>query len=96
MYIKVDENKITNEQLQAISEILGNPRLDVVMNVHYEACRFEIECAIENMLEAKEYEEFKASEEYEDKIERWTSMLYYSSDYSWECLYEKASEIIEL
>ena len=51
MYIKVDESKISNEQLVAISEILGIPRLHVVLNVHYEVCKKEIECVIENSMD---------------------------------------------
>lgn len=94
MYIKIDENKITNEQLAAIAEVLGSPRVDVVYNVHYEACRFEIECVIENAMDYKSAEKFK--KENEDAIIRWTDMLYYSSDYQWDRLYEKAEDIVDL
>ena len=93
MYIKVDENKITNEQLKAISEILGSPRLDVVRNVHYEACKHEIECAIENTMEMKELAKYKEDGDYEFMLEDLTGQLYYSSDRQWDDLYEKAEAI---
>jgi hypothetical protein len=94
MYIKVDESKISNEQLVAISEILGIPRLNVVFNIHYEACKKEIECVIENSMDYESAEKFK--KENEDVVIRWTDMLYHSSDYQWDRLYEKAEDIVDL
>lgn len=94
MYIKIDKDKITNEQLAAIAEVLGSPRVDVVYNVHYEACRYEIECVIDNAMDYKSAEKFK--KENEGTIIIWTGMLYYSSDYQWERLYEKAEDIVDL
>ncbi len=94
MYIKIDEDKITNEQLAAITEILELPIVDMIYNIHYEACRFEIECVIENAMDYESAEKFK--KENEDTIIRWTDMLYYSSDYQWDRLYEKAEDIVDL
>lgn len=94
MYIKINEDKITNEQLAAIAEVLGTPRLDVVFNVHYEVCKYEVECVIENAMDYESAEKFKA--ENEDTITRWTDMLYYTSDHLYDCLYEKAEDIVDL
>ena len=99
MYLQFNKDIITRKQLIAIMEILELDNIndiDWFTNIHYQTCRYEIECAIENMLGTEELNEFKASEDYEEKIERWTSMLYYSSDYHWEQLYDKAETIIEL
>ena len=97
MYLKFNKDEITGAQLKAIAAILELDNvedLEWFYNVHYEACRFEIECVIENSMDYKSVEKFK--KENEDTIIRWTDMLYYSSDYQWDRLYEKAEDIVDL
>lgn len=97
MYLKFDKDKITGAQLKAIAAILELDNvedLEWFYNVHYEACRFEIECVIENAMDYESVEKFK--KENKDIIIEWTDMLYYSSDYQWDRLYEKAEDIVDL
>lgn len=98
MYLKFNKDEITGAQLKAIAAILelDNVKdLEWFYNIHYEACRFEIECVIENTIDnTKSAEKFK--KENEDDIIEWTDELYYSSDYQWDRLYEKAEDIVDL
>lgn len=97
MYLKFDKDKITDAQLKAIAAILELDNvedLEWFYNVHYEACRFEIECVIENAMDCESVEKFK--KENKNIIIEWTDMLYYSSDYQWDRLYEKAEDIVDL
>lgn len=98
MYLKFDDKiKVSVAQLKTIAAILGIDDVNDLKwfyNVHYETCKYEIECVIDNAMDQESARKFKADNE--DTIERWTDDLYYRADYQWDCLYEKAEEIVDL
>lgn len=96
MYIKFNDKEVSVGQLKQIAEILNVPfeELTWFYNIYYETCSYEIECYLENNMESKDFEDFKQSEDYEKIMEHLIDELYYSTDYQWDCLYEKAGEII--
>ena len=98
MYLKFDDKiEVTVAQLKAIAAILGLDDVEDLKwfyNIHYETCKYEIECACENNMDAEELEQFKQSEDYEDIIYSLTDILYDNSEYQWDSLYEKADAIV--
>ena len=68
--------------------------IECIYNVHYEACMYEIQCSMENMFETEELKKLQAQSEYYEKINELANILYNRSDYQWDCLYEKAEEIV--
>ena len=93
MYIKIDQN-ITPDQLVAIAKILDTDGLECINNIHYETCMYEIQCCMENMFETEELKKMQAQPEYYEKINDLASILYNRSDYQWDCLYDKAEEVV--
>ena len=93
MYLKVSDN-VTDEQLEAIAKILQVPEVEYFYNVHYEACKFEIECAMENMFRIEDFKKLQAQPEYYEKINELSNIFYDKSFYQWDCLYENAEEIV--
>lgn len=93
MYIKVDDH-ITPDQLVAIAKVLNTNGVECINNIHYEVCKYEVECVIDNAMDQESAEKFKA--ENAETVERWTDELYYKADYQWECLYEKAEYVVDL
>lgn len=96
MYLKLDAD-VTVAQLKAIATILGMDDVEDLKwfyNIHYEACKYEIECAYENNMETEELEQFKQSEDYEETIEELAYALYDNSSFQWDELYEKADIIV--
>ena len=100
MYLKFDKEEVTVAQLKAIAAILELENVEDLVwfyNPYYEACICEVECVLENTLTQKELEQFKADkDEYEEAIERWANMVYYSSDWQWDNLYEKAVNVVDM
>ena len=94
MYIKIDENKISTTQLIELKKLLKVSELERIHNIHHEVCRYEIECVIDNAMDYNTAERFK--EENEELIEEWIDELYHRANYQWDCLYEKAEEIVDL
>ena len=94
MYIKFDKDSLTDEQLYSIANILECDAIECIYNVHYEACMYEIQCSMENMFETEELKKLQAQSEYYEKINELANILYNRSDYQWDCLYEKAEEIV--
>ena len=45
-------------------------------------------------LETEELKKLQAQSEYYEKINELANILYNRSDYQWDCLYEKAEEIV--
>lgn len=93
MYLKFDKDFLTDEQLNAIANILGC-NMECIYNVHYEACMYEIQCSMENMFETEELKKMQAQPEYYKKIHELARILYNRADYQWDCLYDKAEEIV--
>ena len=99
MYLKFNKDKVTVAQLKAIAAILGLKDvedLEWFYNIHYEACRYEIECVIENNIELSKLVEIKQREDYEELINNYADDLYYRADYQWDELYNKAEEIVDI
>jgi len=94
MYIKFDKDSLTDEQLYSIANILGCDSIECIYNVHYETCLYEIQCSMENMFETEELKKMQAQPEYYEKINELANILYNRSDYQWDCLYDKAEEIV--
>ena len=92
MYLRVNDD-ITDEQLKAIAEVLGIEEVEFFYNVYYEVCRANIQCAIENSMDIKAFNEYKQTEGYRFTIEDLAGAVYYNSDYQWDNLYEKAESI---
>ncbi len=92
MYLRVNDD-ITDEQLKAIAEVLGIEEVEFFYNVHYETCRDNIRCAIENLMDIRAFNEYKQTEEYRFVIEDLAGTVYYNSDFQWDGLYEKAEAI---
>ena len=95
MYLKFDKDSLTDEQLIAIKEILGC-KIQCLYNVHYEACKFEIECLIENELSMEEMLEAKNNSRFNELVEEYAFALYNRSDYQWDCLYDKAIDVVDI
>ena len=95
MYLKFNNDKITNEQLMAIKEILGC-EVDWFYNIHYEVCKYEVECVIENNVELSELVAIKQRADYEEIINEFANNLYYAADWQWDQLYEKAECIVDI
>lgn len=93
MYLKFNKDKITDEQLMAIKEILGCD-VNWFYNAHYETCKLEIECAIENNLSIEEILEIRNNPRFDELVEKYTDNLYNKTDHQWDCLYDKAEEIV--
>ena len=89
MYLRINDN-VTDDQLEAIAKILQVPEVDFFYNVHCETCRFEIQCAIENLMNCRTFNEFKKNEEYKFIIEELAGDIYHSSESQFDALYEKA------
>ena len=96
MYLKFDKESITGSQLKAIAAILELDEKDIEWsyNVHYEACKYEVECVIENAMDYESAKKFKIDNE--DTVTRWADDLYYTSDHLWDELYERAENIVDL
>ena len=97
MYLKFDKDEITGAQLKAIAAILELDNvedLEWFYNVHYEVCRTEIECAIENGLSMKEILEIRNNPRFDKLVEEYTCTLYNRADHQWDSLYDKAEEIV--
>lgn len=94
MYLKFNKDSLTDEQLYSIANIIGCDAIECIYNVHYETCMYEIQCSMENMFETEELKKMQAQSEYYEKINELANILYNRSDYQWDCLYEKAEEII--
>lgn len=95
MYLKFNNDKITNEQLMAIKEILGC-EVDWFYNIHYEVCKYEVECVIENNVELSELVAIKQRADYEEIINEFANNLYYAADWQWDQLYEEAECIVDI
>ena len=95
MYLKFNNDKITDEQLMAIKEILGC-EVDWFYNIHYEVCKYEVECVIENNVELSELVAIKQRDDYEEIIKEFANNLYYAADWQWDQLYEKAECIVDI
>ena len=95
MYLKFDKNKITDEQLIAIKEILGC-EVDWFYNIHHEVCKYEVECVIENNVELHELVAIKQRDDYEEIINEFANDLYYKADWQWDQLYEKAECVVDI
>ena len=95
MYLKFDKNKITDEQLTAIKETLGC-EVDWFYNIHYEVCKYEVECVIENNVELHELVAIKQRDDYEEIINEFANDLYYKADWQWDQLYEKAECVVDI
>lgn len=93
MYIKFDKDYLTDEQLYSIANTLGC-NIECIYNVHYETCMYEIQCSMENMFKTEELKKMQAQPEYYEKINELANILYNRSDYQWDCLYDKAEEIV--
>ena len=93
MYLRVNDN-VTDEQLKAIAEVLGMEEVEFFYNVHYETCVYNVQCAIENSMDTKAFNEYKQTEEYKFVIEDLAGVVYYNSDYQWDALYEKAEAVV--
>lgn len=89
MYLRVSDN-VTDEQLEAIAKILQVSEVEFFYNVHYEACRFDVQCAIENLMSSRAFSKFKKDEEYRFIIEKLVGYIYYNSEPQFDALYEKA------
>lgn len=94
MYLKFDKDSLTDEQLYSIANILGCDNLECIYNIHYETCMYEIQCSMENMFETEELNKMQVHPEYYEKINELADILYNRSDYQWDCLYDKAEEIV--
>jgi hypothetical protein len=94
MYLKFDKDFLTDEQLYAIANILECNGIECIYNVHYEACMYEIQCSMENMFETEELKKIQEQPEYYEKINELTNILYNRADHQWNCLYDKAEEIV--
>ena len=99
MYLKFNKDEVTVAQLKAIAAILGLDNvedLEWFYNVHYETCRYEIECVIENSVTLSELVKIKQREDYEELINNYADDLYYEASFQWEQLYDKATEIVNI
>ena len=94
MYLKFNKDSLTDEQLYSIANIIGCDAIECIYNVHYEACMCEIQCSMENMFETEELKKIQEQPEYYEKINELANILYNRSNYQWDCLYEKAEEIV--
>lgn len=97
MYLKFNKEHITGAQLKAIAAILELDNvedLEWFYNVHYEVCRTEIECAIENNLSIEEILEARNNSRFDELVEEYTCDLYDRSHHQWDCLYDEAEEIV--
>ena len=99
MYLKFNKDEITGAQLKAIAAILELDNvedLEWFYNVHYEACKYEVECVIENNVELSELVAIKQRDDYEEIINEFANNLYYAADWQWDQLYEKAECIVDI
>ena len=94
MYLKFDKESLTDEQLYSIADIIGCDAIECIYNVHYETCMYEIQCSMENMFRTEDLKKLQAQPEYYEIINELASILYDGSDYQWDCLYDKAEEVV--
>lgn len=98
MYLKFNKEHITGAQLKAIAAILDIPVEDLewFYNVHYEVCKVEVECAIENELTIEEILEVRNHPEFESLIDEFTDELYYRTNVILDELYENAANVVNI
>ena len=101
MYLKFNKDEITGAQLKAIAAILELDNvedLEWFYNVHYEVCKTEIECAIENELSIEEILKVRNNPDFDELVGEYATTLYdiAESDYQLDYLYEKAETIIDI
>ena len=98
MYLKFNKEHITGAQLKAIAAILDIPVEDLewFYNVHYEVCKYEVECVIENNVDSSELVAIKQRDDYEEIINKFANNLYFAADWQLEQLYEKAECIVDI
>lgn len=99
MYLKFNKDEITGAQLKAIAAILELDNvedLEWFYNVHYEVCRTEIECVIENELTIEEILKIRSNSDFDELVGEYADALYNRADHQWDCLYDKAEEIVDI